>query len=283
MISRIQSRIANQTVLVGKLNMNIYNVPANPNSIIDNICALFSHLVPASHRLDMTKDNLSSSNFVPQKNHTNNKLCSGLLQLCAGTHLVLNECALTQGTISGQAMKNIQALNILIDQQFVNYDFTYHSVPIHTNVPVLVLSEGKSLFSKQLDCIVPLVPLHPHSLPLQVEELDLGALRDYLFMCKLVLAEQYSIQDKQVELIIQNDFVTSRKQDVHVSQHTLHYWLGLARLLALSQGFTVLNEDTWRAMKNMEQARKSRLNKGWLVDSLVSGSSYFLWRLQRKP
>ena len=53
-------------------------------------------------------------------------------------------------------MKNLAALGHLITWQKVEYDFSFHRLPYEADVPVLVLSEGRSLLPS--DCRVPLQP-----------------------------------------------------------------------------------------------------------------------------
>lgn len=43
-------------------------------------------------------------------------------------------------------MINIQGLKDVITNQQIKYDFTYYSIDYETQIPVLILSEGKSLF-----------------------------------------------------------------------------------------------------------------------------------------
>ena len=40
---------------------------------------------------------------------------------------------------------NLQALHQLVSSQTVDYDFQYHNLSFHVDVPVLVASEGRSL------------------------------------------------------------------------------------------------------------------------------------------
>jgi hypothetical protein len=52
-----------------------------------------------SHYLPMTLDNMNKGKFVPCKDYSTNRLKSGILQLSAQTHLVIDETALTAGQL----------------------------------------------------------------------------------------------------------------------------------------------------------------------------------------
>jgi hypothetical protein len=80
-----------------------------------------------------------------RKDYDGNRLLSGILQLSAHTHLVLDETCLEPGQLDSNGVHNVAALGTLISQQKVDYDFQYYKLEFQTDVPVLVLSEGKSL------------------------------------------------------------------------------------------------------------------------------------------
>lgn len=42
-------------------------------------------------------------------------------------------------------MRNVQALSNVINQQEIGYDFQYYPLDFPTDIPVLILSEGKSM------------------------------------------------------------------------------------------------------------------------------------------
>jgi len=56
----------------------------------------------------MTLDNMNSVRFIPSKNYSTNRVDSGILQLSDGTHLTIDETALTPGQLSERGVKNIQ-------------------------------------------------------------------------------------------------------------------------------------------------------------------------------
>jgi hypothetical protein len=59
----------------------------------------------------------------------------------------------------------LQTLKELLESKKVDYDFSFYTLPINAEVPVTVLSEGKSLLCDSLDVIVPFNPSSPLGTP----------------------------------------------------------------------------------------------------------------------
>lgn len=70
-----------------------------------------------------------------------------MLQLPKNFHLVIDETLLTPGKLESKGIANLSSLKTLIDWQKVDYDFQFHKLEQFTNIPVLILSEGKSLLN----------------------------------------------------------------------------------------------------------------------------------------
>ena len=60
----------------------------------------------------------------------------------------------------------LQALQKIIEQQTVEYDFGFYKLPQHTNAPVTILSEGKTLLQTNLGVELPLHATAALSTPL---------------------------------------------------------------------------------------------------------------------
>lgn len=132
----------------GKLSVNLQKCPASSSdSLIPFLYHELQNLIPNSHFISLSRENLSKSKFVPKKNFDSNKLVSGILQLSPGTHLFIDETAMTQGVMDSQALSNLQQLASAIHHQTVKYDFTYNQVDIPTDLPSIIVSEGKSMFA----------------------------------------------------------------------------------------------------------------------------------------
>lgn len=90
--------------------------------------------------------------MTPFKDYKSNRLMSGNLQLPDRTHLIIDETALRTGQLDSTGVLNVRAINDIINWQKLEYDFTFHKQEFPTDYPVLVLSEGKSVFQVKKMC-----------------------------------------------------------------------------------------------------------------------------------
>ncbi|BFZ02319.1 hypothetical protein BsWGS_05358 [Bradybaena similaris] len=246
---------------LGKLCINISGCP-----LVQRYPALLHHLisqlVPQSVLIDMSIDNMNTLRLIPSKDYNLNRLTAGMLQLAAGTHLVLNETALHQGQLSQTGVSNVKALADVISWQRVEYDYQWHPIPIHTDLPVVVLSDGESLLPK--DVHIPLVvttdvvdmPEYFCKLDSRLTAENLSKLRSYITACRLL---DYSFSD-ELQKVIQEDFVEIRQinpKDMTIDD--FHRMLGLVRALTCSYGQSSPGIEMWVKVKTMEEARKARI------------------------
>lgn len=84
-----------------------------------------------------------SSDF--RKDYETNKLVSGLLQLAPHTHLVLDETRMQQGKLEANGVMGIQSIANLINNQQIKCNFQYYEIDYNVDIPVLILSEGRSM------------------------------------------------------------------------------------------------------------------------------------------
>ena len=180
----------------------------------------------------------------------------------------------------------------MISWQKVEYNFNYHHIEFSSDVPVLVLSDGRSMLPNDFQ-----IMLRPSQAP-GPTEIDesisavssmlnielLNKIRAYLTTLKHLT---YQLNE-DIQKAVQEDFVQERRmrsapqnnetheshaengQDnnsasagnrerVGMSTDDLHDHLVLARLLGLSRGETTLTRDMWEETKRMERARKERV------------------------
>ncbi|MCL4136287.1 UNVERIFIED_CONTAM: hypothetical protein GTU68_039217 [Idotea baltica] len=114
----------------------------------------------------------------------------------ANLHLVVDETQLTAGQLDSKGVRNLTALGTLINWQKVDYDFQYHSLEQHTNIPVFIMSEGKAMITS--DFQVRLDPKHT-DVSAAFDEIEslltpkvLQDLRTYLTLARL---SQYSLTE----------------------------------------------------------------------------------------
>uniref|UniRef100_A0A8D8C789 Mini-chromosome maintenance complex-binding protein n=2 Tax=Culex pipiens TaxID=7175 RepID=A0A8D8C789_CULPI len=253
--------IRNELESLGQFSLNLSNVPAEtlPRYTV-GLYEILELLLPASHYFPMTLENMNTMQFVPKKDYTTNKLTSGLLQLAPHTHLLLDETRLQAGKLESSGVEAVQNIAHLIKNQKLKYNFQFYQLEFNSDVPILVLSEGKSMLPT--NCHTPLLP-DPDTVPLIDETLKAGK---HFSQPKLAEMRRFltvqRIRDFDMKTfdpeIIQNDFLRMRKE-VDASAEDLHSLLVLARLAGLSRGKISLDSECWEHAKELEQERKRRV------------------------
>ncbi|KAM3960708.1 mini-chromosome maintenance complex-binding protein [Aphomia sociella] len=253
------------TLTLGQFCLNISNLPTEkyPN-YAKQLYDIIKQFVTKSYYLPLTIENMNTFALLPKKDYECNRLTSGVLQLTDHTHLVLDETKMEQGTLDATGVGNITALGNMIQNQRVEYDFKFYKMEFDSDIPVLILSEGKSLLPSDYH-----VSLKPEQSSLEIfdaiveaatyylKEEIMNVIRSYITSLKLV---KYSIsEDLQ---FVEDDFIEMRRKsdsEDSVSADDLHRLLVLARLVSLSRGHDTLSKECWDITKRMEAERLQRL------------------------
>ena len=184
-----------------------------------------------------------------------------MLQLAVNTQLVLDETQLLPGKLEAVGIEAIANFSELIKTQRINYDFEFYKLPFLTNLPILILSEGKSLLPTDYH-----VPLNPEADTVKLIQETLTAAKHFL-KAKLnsirkVLTRK-RIEEFSMEISDQNmvetDYVKMR-QDRNATVEDLHKLLVLSRLLGKVSGQAVLSREFWEDSKNSEEERLERID-----------------------
>lgn len=260
LVSSVYSRAG--MMALGKFTLNISGCPAPQLSVgpplAQNLYQFLEELLPKSHFLSMSLNNMNSLRFMPKKDYSANRLKSAVLQLSDGTHFVVDETALEAGQLNETGVSNVTALGNVISWQKLEYDFNFYRTEFHTDLAVLILSEGKSLLP--FDCnvavncqttAVPAAQLLGAILPEKLQQM-----RAYLGIARI---SNYTLPD-EMQQVLQNDFVQCRQDDRgSMSAEDFHLLLLLARLMSLSLGQESLTLEVWNKVKEIEAVRRSRL------------------------
>ena len=144
-------------LVLGKFSLNLHNMTGHDN-LPRRLATILSLITSASHFLPLSREHLDTTSFLPKKDFEANRLVSGMLQLAKGTHLIVDETAMTDGqltaqvkvdeidllwTLHSQGLANLTALGNVITWQRAEYDFKFQKLEYDTDVPCLVLSEGR--------------------------------------------------------------------------------------------------------------------------------------------
>ncbi|CAL4089600.1 unnamed protein product, partial [Meganyctiphanes norvegica] len=248
-------------VALGKYSINLSGIsgPLLKENYTTRLNTLLQTLVTQSHFLSMTLETMNKTKFVPKKDYNSNRLVSGLLQLPEHTHLVVDETALTAGQLDANGVGNLTALGNMINWQKLSYDFQFHQLENTTNVPVIILSEGKSMVKCDAEVRLNSTNTNVSAAFNKVEAAltpdVIKRIRCYLTVSRLM---EYTLTEEN-QKSVQDDFVESRKNDNGMTAEDLSNLLTLARLVALSCGESKLTSDIWRSTKILETERKLRL------------------------
>lgn len=146
LVSNVYGRVAGE--ILGKFSINLTCQSIPKEILVDHIKKFYNLielLVPDSSYLPLTIENFNKKTFVPKKDYKTNRLQPGLLQLPKHTHLILDETKLESGKLDQAGCLAVADLSELIKSQEISYDFQFYKIPFHTNIPVIILSEGKSM------------------------------------------------------------------------------------------------------------------------------------------
>jgi len=92
--------------------------------------------------------------YVPKKDYESNRLESGFLQLSPHTNLILDETVMENGQLDAEGVRNLTALGNVISWQKLGYNFSFHNIDFLTDVPCLVLSEGRSILPSDIQLLL---------------------------------------------------------------------------------------------------------------------------------
>ncbi|XP_017041399.2 mini-chromosome maintenance complex-binding protein [Drosophila ficusphila] len=261
LISTVYSRSEMQSI--GKFALNLCNLPKEclPD-FTTKLYNILELLLPASHYLPLTLETMNTAAFAPKKDYETNKLVSGVLQLAPHTHLVLDETCMQQGKLEANGVHAVQHLAHLINNQELKCDFQYYQIDYHANIPVLVLSEGRSMLPSDF-----VVPINADAKAVDLVSESLKAAQHYLQPTRLEQFRKYltsarisnfNVSEEHTEMI-QQDFVDMRKANVKSNADDLHGLLVLSRLLGIARGKETLDKETWQLATEFESKRRQRL------------------------
>ncbi|KAI8139499.1 putative alanine racemase-domain-containing protein [Fennellomyces sp. T-0311] len=269
LLSRVTGKVSG--LKIGQFALNVVNFPivsssTQPQSKLSpkNLAAklvfeLLESLVHHCVGIPLTIDLLNSTRFMPKSENEN--LEAGLLQLTDGTTLILDETAMSEGSLGDLGVRNVQVIQELISHQSLTYVFPYSNYVFDTDYSILCLSEGKSILPS--DCVVPLEPTFTAE---ELPQLDKQLLELFRLYIQSVRFGEYSI-DPKVSDEITESFVQERKaaqqnRTTLPTQEDLMRRMSMARLVASSYGEEKLSKEMYDYATRMDRERTARLSGG---------------------
>ena len=176
-----------------------------------------------------------------------------------GTVLIVDETRMVPGKLTEIGIENVNGLKEIVQWQRLTYNFGFHVNEFPVDSPVIALScRGWSILGKGLFGVTLRLPDAQGAVPAPqvpsplVPERFYEAARAYFS----VMRELDHAVGPGLRTLIQEHFVAARKvPQSSVTQETLHLWMTLARLVALSYGEEELSEESWRHVLELEDAR----------------------------
>lgn len=109
------------------------------------------NLSPLLSIFESTTDSLSDAEWQPKKNYDTNKLNVSVLgEMPALSNLLIDETQMKEGKIDKNGVDNIKAIATLIEEQNINYNFQFYQQDMPTNVSVLIVGDGRSMFKNSI-------------------------------------------------------------------------------------------------------------------------------------
>lgn len=261
--------------ILGKFCLNITNIPSinikdNSKTFVDCFYSAISKIVAMSHLFKLSIENMNSSNLIPNKDYTKDKLISGMLQLPELFHLIIDETVLNAGELKQKGLINLNSLKEIIKWQKMSYDFGFHQQEFNTNLRMLILSDTKSILTSdvQLKLNHELSKFESESYEKVINEIfDEGKLNliNYIRRYFSILAHIDYKLSSSMQQLVENDIVQIRQNHLvknreKMSFEDFHTLLVVARLQAISYGKSELTIPEWNRAKSLEIERlKNRI------------------------
>jgi hypothetical protein len=178
--------------------------------------------------------------------------------------VILNETALQAGKLNDNGCRNLRALQQLVLDQTVTYDFEYSTADWPIEAPTAVLSNGPPMIKCKLQ--VPLQSTYSDGLSgptaTQTQTNFAQSFKDHLDKARALIAAAKFLPfmlDQAGSAIVETYFVQARQKNSKITPQNLHDWITHARLLAVSHGETTLTEARWNEARAMETVRLQRV------------------------
>jgi hypothetical protein len=266
LVSRVHRRTNNDQGIQTHLGTAALNLTGfdscSQGRLSEDLGAALSLLMPSVRSLPLNIEFLNQKPWYPTKIQ-NSCQYGAVLQLPAGSVLLLDETAMSAGQLTETGLKNLGAIQTMMQSQKLPYDFQFYQLDQPTDQPIIITSVGRTML-KGVGEIQVILNRRDNGSCMDV--LDEGsfdkeiggvkAARQYLAFAKSM---EFRIPS-ELEKVIENDMTEARKRDAaNVNAETFHTWLNIARLQCLSHCESELTLDRWRQVLRMEDQRLGRM------------------------
>lgn len=244
-------------LVTGKLSINLTGVPPRIGALfVSRLHACLATLVPRVISLNMHGTKFEQDRWVPVKDHETNTLSVAPLMCANRTHLIINATNLKEGTYGDIPTRNIKALNDVITQQIVYYDFVYSQLSFMCDIPVTVVSEGKAFY--KTDVVMSVGNISEDDLvedPSATEE-QLHQWRQYIACARRLGKGANLSKSEELTNFIAEDLSKVRRRIPEGEDiPALHMRICIARLLALTHLEEEIGIEEYARMVDVEDRR----------------------------
>lgn len=113
-------KIANQNLNLQKLNRKLP---------VQSILSRFlGRILPRCVFSNLNINNLDNEKYFPIINYDSNNLEVGLFQVASPTFVVIDETTMNSGVLKENGIRNVQAINELVENDVISFNFSYQDV-----------------------------------------------------------------------------------------------------------------------------------------------------------
>ncbi|KAF8582639.1 hypothetical protein K439DRAFT_1635083 [Ramaria rubella] len=258
-IARVQSR--HPPLFPPSLTLSKFPKPdsGTTSSAVPALTHVLRHLLPIFVHVPLSLPLINSHPFSPESRKET--LHSGLLQLPAGTTVLLSDSGVQEGKITESGLKNIQALQNALTMQTVDYHFPFASpYQFPTDLSFILITEGKKCAFGETQLYIPMECKVTKDCFRSPEDIRLPSLpRLESFRNLLGGAKIGDVKvTEEISEHIQADFVKERRRNSAMTADDLMIRISIARLLALLRHDTLLTTEVWQAATDLDDRRKQR-------------------------
>ena len=257
LLARVHTR--SDGMPIGKFGVTLLGAPERTESgrsgaVAEALAEALATLAPATAHLPLSIASLNARAWAPRKDYATNRLRSGPLQLASGTALVLDETALSAGSLNERGVRNARALADLAQTQELEMDFQFHAARVPTDVSVIAVSASRTRgIVEGLDASV---VLRLTAEPRVARETAASLAEMRAFVARARSSSHAIGADAGAD--IERAMVAARASDSSATQETFHRWLTMSRLAALARGETELSIEHWNRARECERLAAER-------------------------
>lgn len=255
---------------LGAWSLGVSGWPAR--TPMSDLAAALHELCPRVAHLHMTVDNLNGQRWFPRKDEVANRVVAGQLQLSPGTLMLLDETAMTPGSLTADAVKAVKAIDRLVADGHLPCDCSYYEVKLPTEVSCMAVTDQKRSLVQSVSVNVPLKPDATAAAASSKALQDAAASSTSVLEAIRLLMALVTRSPKPLDIPeeVKNRFgedYASMRQEFAIDQSILPCWLALARACCLWHGEQKLTSERWQLVLSLERDRLRRLREAGLLQA----------------